>query len=86
MTAGSSRIMHANGIVLSLFSKNTGLIRLSVVDIKMLFSERFNLRMVLRLKGKNGYSHSFDQRIIYDKDNSRFVALELGMRMIESSG
>jgi len=78
MTAGSSRIMHANGVVLSLFSKNTGYdSSISRRHQNAVFGTVQSSDGV-EIKGKNGYSHSFDQRIIYDKDNSRFVALELG--------
>ncbi len=78
MTAGSSRIQFGNGIVLSLFAKNTG------YDSSI--SSRHQNAVIttvqssdgVEINGKNAYSHSFDQRILYDKDNTRFVTLELG--------
>ncbi|MBK9501046.1 MAG: hypothetical protein IPO06_17090 [Leptospiraceae bacterium] len=78
MTAGSSRIQFGNGIVLSFFAKNTG------YDSSI--SRRHQNAVVttvqtadgVEINGKNAYSHSFDQRIIYDASNKRFVTLELG--------
>jgi len=78
MTAGSSRIQYGNGIVLSLFAKNTGYD--PAIDRRHQNAVFTSVRVSdgVEINGRNAYSHSFDQRLLYDKDNTRFIALELG--------